>query len=81
MIEVLKNKSFEDADFNTKFIENNLSFFTEKKEINLKRQKSKKVKIKNKNNSDKDVKAFENIISNTPKEKWSKLYRKRFKSI
>ena len=28
LIEVLKNNSFNDAKFNTKFIENNLSIFT-----------------------------------------------------
>ncbi len=76
LIEVLKNKSFEEAKFNTKFIENNLSIFTkyeekkqdkiEKKEI--KKQESNETK-KNENNNytDKDVQAFENIISNTKK--------------
>ena len=65
LISVLQNKTFEDADFNTKFIENNLTLFKEKKEIKL------KDKQQNKNNeqkySDKDVKAFEKIISKTPK--------------
>ena len=32
LIEVLKNKSFEEAKFNTKFIENNLSIFTKYEE-------------------------------------------------
>ncbi len=30
LISVLQNKTFEDADFNTKFIENNLTLFKEK---------------------------------------------------
>ena len=32
LISVLQNESFENAIYNTKFIENNLSLFTEKKE-------------------------------------------------
>jgi len=75
LISVLQNKNFEDADFNTKFIENNLTLFTEKKEINL------KDKQQNKNNeqkySDKDVKAFEKIISKTPKIKNGQDYTEK----
>jgi len=77
LIEVLKNKSFEEAKFNTKFIENNLSIFTKYEEKNQDPIIKKKVKIsdkkenensqikksENKNYTDKDVKAFENIIS------------------
>ncbi len=75
LISVLQNKTFENADFNTKFIENNLTLFTERKEINL------KDKQKNKNNkqkySDKDVKAFEKIISKTPKIKNGQDYTEK----
>ena len=94
LIEVLKNKSFEEAKFNTKFIENNLSIFTkyeekkqdkiEKKEI--KKQESNKTK-KNENNNytDKDVQAFENIISNTKKringQNYTEKDLKAFKNI
>ena len=77
LIEVLKNKSFEEAKFNTKFIENNLSIFTKYEEKNQDPIVKKEVKIsdkkenensqikksENKNYTDKDVKAFENIIS------------------
>ena len=77
LIEVLKNKSFEEAKFNTKFIENNLSIFTKyeeknqdpiiKKEVKISDKKenenSQIKKSENKNYTDKDVKAFENIIS------------------
>ena len=77
LIEVLKNKSFEEAKFNTKFIENNLSIFTKYEEKNQDPITKKEVKIsdkkenensqikksENKNYTDKDVKAFENIIS------------------
>ncbi len=79
LIEVLKNKSFEEAKFNTKFIENNLSIFTKyeekkqdkiiKKEIKILDKKqiksSETKKTENNNYTDKDVKAFENIISDT----------------
>ena len=94
LIEVLKNKSFEEAKFNTKFIENNLSIFTkyeekkqdkkEKKEI--KKQESNETK-KNENNNytDKDVQAFENIISNTKKringQNYTEKDLKAFKNI
>ena len=77
LIEVLKNKSFEEAKFNTKFIENNLSIFTKyeeknqdpiiKKEVRISDKKenenSQIKKSENKNYTAKDVKAFENIIS------------------
>ena len=77
LIEVLKNKSFEEAKFNTKFIENNLSIFTKYEEKNQDPIITKEVKIsdkkenensqikksENKNYTAKDVKAFENIIS------------------
>ena len=77
LIEVLKNKSFEEAKFNTKFIENNLSIFTKYEEKNQDPIVKKEVKIsdkkenensqikksENKNYTAKDVKAFENIIS------------------
>ena len=77
LIEVLKNKSFEEAKFNTKFIENNLSIFTKyeeknqdpiiKKEVKISDKKenenSQIKKSENKNYTAKDVKAFENIIS------------------
>ena len=79
LIEVLKNKSFEEAKFNTKFIENNLSIFTKyeekkkdpiiKNEVKISDKKenenSQIKKSKNKNYTDKDVEAFENIISKT----------------
>ena len=94
LIEVLKNKSFEEAKFNTKFIENNLSIFTkyeekkqdkkEKKEI--KKQESNETK-KNENNNytDKDVQAFENIIFNTKKringQNYTEKDLKAFKNI
>ena len=79
LIEVLKNNSFNDAKFNTKFIENNLSIFTkyeDKKEIkeeivkHIKTEEKKEIKkekSENKNYTEKDVKAFENIISKVPK--------------
>ena len=83
LIEVLKNKSFNDAKFNTKFIENNLSVFTkyeEKKEIKkevkqeTKNIEKKEKKIDNKNYTEKDVKAFEEIISKTPIENKEQNY-------
>jgi Acetyl/propionyl-CoA carboxylase, alpha subunit len=77
LIEVLKNKSFEKTNFNTKFIKNNLSIFTKYEEKNQDPIIKKKVKIsdkkenensqikksKNKNYTAKDIKAFKNIIS------------------
>ncbi len=67
LISVLQNKNFEDANFNTKFIENNLTSIIKKKEEVL---HSKKEDVKSKQKySDKDIKAFEKIISKTPKMK------------
>ena len=67
LISVLQNKNFEDANFNTKFIENNLTSIVKKKEEVL---HSKKEDVKAKQEySDKDLKAFEKIISKTPKMK------------
>ena len=94
LIEVLKNKSFEEAKFNTKFIENNLSIFTkyeekkqdkiEKKEIK-KQESSETKKNENNNYTDKDVQAFENIISNTKKringQNYTEKDLKAFKNI
>ena len=94
LIEVLKNKSFEEAKFNTKFIENNLSIFTkyeekkqdkiEKKEIK-KQESNETKKNENNNNTNKDVQAFENIISNTKKkingQNYTEKDLKAFKNI
>jgi len=68
LISVLQNKTFEEASFNTKFIENNLSAFIKKKEdiLQTKQQDTNKI---NQEYSDKDVKAFEKIIAKTPKSK------------
>ena len=89
LIEVLKNNSFNDAKFNTKFIENNLSIFTkyeDKKEIKEEIVKSiktkekkeiKKEKSENKNYTEKDVKAFENIISKAPKKSNGQNYSEK----
>ena len=67
LISVLQNKNFEDANFNTKFIENNLTSIVKKKDEVL---HSKKEDVKTKQEySDKDLKAFEKIISKTPKMK------------
>ncbi len=68
LISVLQNKSFEEANFNTKFIENNLAFLINKKENILPFQKQDSLSTKQKY-SDKDVKAFEKIIAKTPKSK------------
>jgi len=67
LISVLQNKNFVDANFNTKFIENNLTSIFKKKEEIL---HSKKEDVKSKQEySNKDIKAFEKIISKTPKMK------------
>ena len=71
LIHVLKNKSFENAKYNTKFIENNLSTFTKYEEKNLKpeiKKEPKKIinidkkddikKPSDNNYTDKDFKAF-----------------------
>ena len=86
LVSVLQNKYFEEANYNTKFIENNLSLFTKKIDVASKAKdnviKPKKVFQKY---TDKDVKAFENIISESPKDKSSPLYTekdiKAFKNI
>ena len=89
LIEVLKNNSFNDAKFNTKFIENNLSIFTkyeDKKEIkeeivkSIKAKEKKEIKkeeLENKNYTEKDVKAFENIISKAPKKSNGQNYSEK----
>ena len=89
LIEVLKNNSFNDAKFNTKFIENNLSIFTKYednkkikeeivKSIKTKEKKEiKKEKSENKNYTEKDVKAFENIISKAPKKSNGQNYSEK----
>ena len=66
LIEVLKNKSFEEAKFNTKFIENNLSNFTryvEKNQASDIKKVDEVKKIESVNYTENDVKAFEDIIS------------------
>ena len=68
LITVLQNKTFEEANFNTKFIENNLSAFIKKKEDTLKTKQHDTNKIKQEY-SDKDLRAFEKIIAKTPKNK------------
>ena len=68
LLSVLQNKSFENADFNTKFIENNLTFLINKKEDAITSKQKQEVKNKQVYN-DKDVKAFEKIIAKTPKSK------------
>ena len=72
LISVLQNKNFEDANFNTKFIENNLTSIVKKKDEVL-HSKKEDVKIKQEY-SDKDLKAFEKIISKTPKMKNGQSY-------
>jgi len=68
LISVLQNKTFEEANFNTKFIENNLSAFIKKKEVILQTKQQDANRI-NQEYSDKDVKAFAKIIAKTPKSK------------
>ena len=72
LISVLQNKNFEDANFNTKFIENNLTSIVKKKDEVL-HSKKEDVKIKQEY-SDKDLKAFDKIISKTPKMKNGQSY-------
>ena len=64
LISVLQDKNFVDANFNTKFIENNLATFIKKKEDILPTKQQEATKI-NQEYSDKDVKAFEKIIAKT----------------
>ena len=74
LISVLQNKNFEDANFNTKFIENNLTLFIKKKGDILPTKQQDKTKQKY---SDKDVKAFEKIIAKTPKNKNGQGYTEK----
>ena len=76
LISVLKNKNFEEANFNTKFIENNLASFIKKKENILPTKEQDKNKLKQEY-SDKDVKAFEKIIAKTPKSKNDQGYTEK----
>jgi len=76
LISVLQNKTFEEANFNTKFIENNLASFIEKKEDILPIKKQNAAKSKQEY-SDKDVKAFEKIIAKTPKSKNGQGYTEK----
>ena len=69
LISVLQNKNFEEAEYNTKFIENNLSLFTKKN--NSKIFKSEKIIQKY---TDKDVQAFEKIVAKSPNDKNSLVY-------
>jgi len=76
LISVLQNKTFEDANFNTKFIENNLASFIKKKEdiLPIKKQDIAKSEPEY---SNKDVKAFEKIIAKTPKSKNGQGYTEK----
>jgi len=69
LISVLQNKTFEDANFNTKFIENNLASFINKKEDIVPTKQHQDTSKVNQKYNDKDVKAFEKIIAKTPKSK------------
>ena len=68
LVSVLQNKNFEGANFNTKFIENNLASIVNNKDdiLSENQQNAKETKQKY---SEKDVKAFEEIIAKTPKVK------------
>ena len=76
LISVLQNKNFGDANFNTKFIENNLDSFIKKKEEVSQTKQQNATKI-NQEYSDKDVKAFEKIIAKTPKIKNGQDYTEK----
>jgi len=76
LISVLQNKNFVDANFNTKFIENNLATFIKKKEEVSQTKQQNATKI-NQEYSDKDVKAFEKIIAKTPKIKNGQDYTEK----
>ena len=69
LISVLQNKNFEEAEYNTKFIENNLSLFTKKNDSKI--FKSEKIIQKY---TDKDVQAFEKIVAKSPNDKNSLVY-------
>ena len=87
---VLKNKSFEEAKYNTKFIENNLSSFTkyeeksskpvikeEVKNITNNDKKEDNKKPLDKNYTDKDVEAFDKIIAKSPKKSNGQNYSEK----
>jgi 3-methylcrotonyl-CoA carboxylase alpha subunit len=76
LISVLQNKTFEEANFNTKFIENNLALFIKKKEDILPIKKHNIAKSEPEY-SDQDVKAFEKIIAKTPKSKNGQGYTEK----
>ena len=86
LISVLKNENFENANYNTKFIEDNLSLFT--KEIKTVKKNDgnteKKEKVVQKY-TDNDVEAFKKIAAQAPKAKSSENYTekdfKAFKNI
>lgn len=69
LISVLQNKNFEEAEYNTKFIENNLSLFTKKMTLRFLNQKKSSKKY-----TDKDVQAFEKIVAKSPNDKNSLVY-------
>ena len=69
LISVLQNKNFEEAEYNTKFIENNLSLFTKKNDSKI--FKTEKIIQKY---TDKDVQAFEKIVAKSPNDKNSLVY-------
>ena len=69
LISVLQNKNFEEAEYNTKFIENNLSLFTKNNDSKI--FKSEKIIQKY---TDKDVQAFEKIVAKSPNDKNSLIY-------
>ena len=69
LISVLQNKNFEEAEYNTKFIENNLSLFTKKNDPKI--FQSEKIIQKY---TDKDVQAFEKIVAKSPNDKNSLVY-------
>ena len=80
LISVLQNKSFEEAEYNTKFIENNLSLFTKKiEDVIIEPEKITQ------RYSEKDVEAFEKIATESTKNKSSPPYTEKeiqaFKSI
>ena len=76
LISVLQNKTFEEANFNTKFIENNLATFIKKKEDAL-QTKLQEANTINQEYSDKDMKVFEKIIAETPKSKNGQGYTEK----
>ena len=70
-------------NYNTKFIENNLSLFTEKKET-YKKSRTRYITLKKnvvQKYTDKDVEAFKKITAESPKDKSSKLYTEKDFSI